>query len=199
MNLNLFWQINHFAARTGWAHPVMAAFALWGGLVLLVVILAVAWAGHRDSSQPARTAAATVLAGVSAVVALGVNQVVAAAHFEARPFVAHHGVTVLLHHAADNAFPSDHATIAGALAAGILVFARRWGLLAILVALFLAFARVYVGVHYPDDVVVGLALGAVVTVLLWAGLGRLLTKTLQDRLPPAGHRLIGSTQPQHTH
>ena len=30
MNLSLFWDINHIAAHTGWAHPVMAVFALWG-------------------------------------------------------------------------------------------------------------------------------------------------------------------------
>lgn len=191
MNLSLFWDINHLAARTGWAHAVMAAFALWAGLLLLVIIWAIAWAARRGRVEAARATAAAVLTAISAVVALGLNQVAAAAHHEARPFVTHPGVTVVLKHVADNGFPSDHAAIAGAVATGIMLFARRWGLVAVLVALLLAFARVYVGVHYPDDVIVGLALGVVTALIIVTALTPLLTRTIQRRLPAQAQRLIG--------
>lgn len=169
-NVATFSAINGLAAHTAWLDPVMAAFALWGGPVLLVLILAAAWWRHRDRYV------AAVLTGVSAVAALGVNQLVADLWFERRPFVTLHGVTMLLAHPADNSFPSDHAVIAGALAVGTLLFARRWGIAAVVVALLLAFARVYAGMHYPIDVIVGLAIGAVVAVVL-VGVGtKLATK-----------------------
>lgn len=169
-NVATFSAINGLAAHTAWLDPVMAAFALWGGPVLLVLILAAAWWRHRDRHV------AAVLTGVSAVAALGVNQLVADLWFEQRPFVTLHGVTMLLAHPADNSFPSDHAVIAGALAVGTLLFARRWGIVAVVVALLLAFARVYAGMHYPIDVIVGLAIGAVVAVVL-VGVGtKLATK-----------------------
>lgn len=159
-NVATFTAINGLAAHTAWLNPVMAAFALWGGPVLLVLILGLAWLRHRDQYVPA------ILTGVSAVAALGVNQVVASFWFEPRPFVTLHGVHVLLAHSADDSFPSDHAVIAGALAVGTLLFARKWGILAAVVAVLLAFARVYAGMHYPLDVLAGLAIGAVVALVL---------------------------------
>ncbi|TDB81541.1 phosphatase PAP2 family protein [Micromonospora sp. KC721] len=63
----------------------------------------------------------------------------------------------------DWSFPSNHATIAGALAVATLLLSRRLGLLAAPLALLAAFSRVFIGVHYPHDVAVGLLLGALVT------------------------------------
>jgi membrane-associated phospholipid phosphatase len=66
----------------------------------------------------------------------------------------------------DFSFPSDHATVAGAVAAGLFLVNRRLGLIAIIAALAMAFARVYVGAHYPGDVAAGLVLGACATTAL---------------------------------
>ena len=52
----------------------------------------------------------------------------------------------------DWSFPSNHATIAGALATAVLLLSPRWGLLAAPLALLAALSRVFVGVHYPHDV-----------------------------------------------
>ncbi|MEH0935765.1 phosphatase PAP2 family protein [Micromonospora psammae] len=60
----------------------------------------------------------------------------------------------------DWSFPSNHATIAGALAAATLLLSRRLGLVAAVLALVAALSRVFVGVHYPHDVGAGLLLGA---------------------------------------
>ncbi|WP_428962613.1 phosphatase PAP2 family protein [Micromonospora fluostatini] len=62
----------------------------------------------------------------------------------------------------DWSFPSNHSTIAGALAAATLLLHRRLGWYAVPLAALAAFSRVYVGVHYPHDVVAGVLLGAVV-------------------------------------
>lgn len=182
-NLALFWDINRLAARTGWAHPFMAAFALWGGPVLLVLLLAVAWWMRRGRGDAARALAAAGLTGVATLVSLGLNQFFAALHQEVRPFLALRGVTVLLSHSADNSFPSDHAALGAALAAGVLVFARGWGVLACAVAVFLAFSRVYAGMHYPLDVLAGLAIGAVAALLLVPTLAGLLGRLVQRRMP----------------
>lgn len=172
-NITLFDAINGLAAHTVALNPVIAAFALWGGPVLLVLILGVAWWRHRDRYVTA------VLTGIAAFAALGVNQLVAALWFEPRPFVALHGVTVLLAHPADDSFPSDHAVIAGALALGTLLLARRWGIVAVVVALLLAFARVYAGMHYPLDVLAGLAIGAVVALVVVGCGGRVAARIVE--------------------
>jgi undecaprenyl-diphosphatase len=163
--------VNSFTRHTGWLHGFMKAYALWGGLVLLalIAILAALWARQRGNPAGLVTA---VLAGLAAVVSLGVNHFVSKAVARTRPCHALHHVTVLLGCASDYSFPSDHAVIAGALAIGLLFFGLRVGLLATLLALLLAFSRVYVGVHYPGDVVAGLLMGAAIAAIIWIVLRR---------------------------
>ena len=63
----------------------------------------------------------------------------------------------------------------GAVATGLLLVNRRLGLLAALAAALMAFARVYIGAHYPWDVLGGLVLGGAVVLLGWLLLRHPLT------------------------
>lgn len=173
--------VNEFARDTGWAHGVLGNYANWAGLVLLALLLVVGWLlGRRRPEAPCLTATA-FLVGVGAVLALLANQAIGPAVARTRPCHALAHVEVLLHCASDSSFPSDHAMIAGAFAAGLLILNRRIGLAALLLALLLAFARVYVGVHYPSDVAGGLAIGAAI--------GTLVVLTLRPTTTAVAQRL----------
>jgi undecaprenyl-diphosphatase len=66
-----------------------------------------------------------------------------------------------------SSFPSDHAVLFFSLSAGIYFVSRRWGIfLMVYTALFVAFPRLYLGLHYPSDLVCGMALGVAVTWLM---------------------------------
>lgn len=97
----------------------------------------------------------------------------------ARPCTEMPGVQVLLTCSADFSMPSDHAVIGGAIAGGLWLVHRRWAVVATVLALLLAAARVYVGVHFPSDVAVGLLFGAVVCVAV-VRLGRRPAQRLVD-------------------
>ncbi|MFF3686080.1 bifunctional phosphatase PAP2/diacylglycerol kinase family protein [Streptomyces sp. NPDC002187] len=56
-------------------------------------------------------------------------------------------------------FPSGHAASAAAFATGVAMESKGWGAAVAPVAASVAFSRVYTGVHYPSDVLVGAALG----------------------------------------
>ena len=80
-----------------------------------------------------------------------------------------------LEHAADPSFPSDHATVF-ACTSVCLLLARmtRWAVVTMAVGSCVAWSRIYLGAHFPFDMVgaVGVTLIAyVVTVPLWRGIG----------------------------
>ncbi len=84
----------------------------------------------------------------------------------ARPYETIANMHLLVDKTTDVSFPSDHAVIVGAVAAGLFLLNRCLGLVAIAAAFAMAFARVYVGAHYPGEVAAGLVLGAAITVVL---------------------------------
>lgn len=65
-----------------------------------------------------------------------------------------------------SSFPSDHAVLFYALSAGMFYISKKAGIFAIIyTTLFIAFPRVYLGLHYPSDIVVGAIVGIMIVVL----------------------------------
>jgi len=160
LDARLFRAINHFADRTSWAHGTIAAYAK-AGIVVFAALLLAGWWTARSADGPDQMAR-VLWAGAGALVALGVNQVVGGLVDRARPYETLADVHVLIARTTDFSFPSDHAVTVGAVATGLFLANRRLGVLTGVLALLMAAARVYVGAHYPGDVVAGLLLGAVV-------------------------------------
>jgi undecaprenyl-diphosphatase len=133
------------------------------GVLLFAAALLAGWWTARANPNP-RAMAAALWAPVGALLALGLNQPLGRLVHEARPYAVLPHALVLVAHSHDFSFPSDHAVMAGAVTAGVLLTHRRLGLVTLAAAVVLAFARVYVGAHFPLDVIAGLLLGAVVTI-----------------------------------
>jgi len=123
--------------------------------------------------------AAALWAALGTLLAVAVNQPLVALVNEQRPYDALTGILVLATPTTDPGFPSDHATMAGAVAAGLFLVNRRVGLIAALAAVLMAFSRVYIAAHYPMDVAAGLLLGAAVTLAGWALLRRVLIRAVE--------------------
>jgi membrane-associated phospholipid phosphatase len=163
--------VNGFARHTPWLHGVVLGYATYGVVLFAVLLLA---GLLRSRTGDNRSLAAAGWACLATLVAVGINQPVGRMFAEARPYTPHPRLLVLASRSSDFSFPSDHAVMAGAAAAGLWLVSRRLGVVAGIAALVMAFARVYIAAHYPWDVVGGLLLGAAVSLLGWVLLGRLL-------------------------
>jgi undecaprenyl-diphosphatase len=192
MDASLYRAVNRLAARTGWAHPLIIAYAK-DGVVLFAALLLVGWwltRRHADISA----VAAVAWAGAGALVALGVGQVIGHAIDRARPYSVMPTAHVLITRTSDFSFPSDHATTVGAVAAGLILAHRRLGLLAAGLAVVMAFARVYVGAHYPGDVAGGLFLGAGIVLAFHPAARRRLRPLLRRLAQSPLRRLVAPRQ-----
>jgi undecaprenyl-diphosphatase len=175
----LFLQVNALARATPWLNPVVAGYAKDGLLVFAVLMVLGWWVARRRGDRRAMAAALWTPLGM--LLALGLNQLLVALVGRARPYAVLPDILVLADRSTDPSYPSDHAGVAGAVTAGLLLVSRRLGLVAAAAALLMAFSRVYIAAHYPLDVLVGLVVGAAVTLGGWLLARPLLTRML-DRL-----------------
>lgn len=99
-----------------------------------------------------------LISGVSAWV---LNQFISLFFYRIRPFAAYEGkiIPLIRETFLEKSFPSDHAAVAMALAAILLLWSPKAGIPLVILALAIAFARVFAGVHYPTDVLAGIIVG----------------------------------------
>ena len=136
---------------------VIARVLADGPLLVAVFVLAVMLA------QPKRSFGILALkAGAAAAIGLLVNFLIGYLWYRPRPFVAGIGHAWIAH-APTSSFPSDHLTAQWAIA-GMLVLdrrTRRWGLGLVLLGLPMAWARIYLGLHYPNDMLGALVVATI--------------------------------------
>ncbi|MFG2588130.1 phosphatase PAP2 family protein [Streptomyces sp. NPDC048438] len=188
-DVSLLYDINGLAkAAPTWFDRVMEFVGEFG--IMFAMVLAVLWCWwsvrRRGTTEDSVTAVAgLVWAPLAAGIALLVNIPIRGFVERPRPFFDHKGLEVLVKGKTDFSFVSDHATMAMAIAVGLFVANRKFGLVAIALALLEGFCRVYMGVHYPTDVIGGFALGTAVALLL-APLAMMLLTPLVGAVARAG-------------
>jgi membrane-associated phospholipid phosphatase len=134
------------------------------GIWVLIVLFCVAALLARRRGLP--ELARGVAAGVGVVAAYLCSELIKQVFSELRPCRNFEVATIADCPApTDWSWPSNHSTIAMAIAVGILAMAPRLGLFAMPWAALIALSRVAVGVHYPHDVLAGVLLAMLVVVL----------------------------------
>ncbi|MFF1513284.1 phosphatase PAP2 family protein [Streptomyces sp. NPDC058305] len=193
-DVDLLYDINGLAKDAPhWFDRGMEFVGEWGLLLAMVLLVVGCWwtVRRRGGTDAASSVAALVWAPLAAGIAVLVNVPIRGFVERPRPFVDHQGLDVLIGGKTDFSFVSDHATLTMAMGVGLFVANRKFGIAGIGLALLEGFCRVYMGVHYPTDVIGGFALGTAVALLLSPLAMALLTPVMKavERSPRAG-RLI---------
>ncbi|MBY0123758.1 undecaprenyl-diphosphatase [Bacillus sp. S/N-304-OC-R1] len=160
MNYEIFQAINNLAGHHPLLDPMMV-FVTEKALLIFAFVLFVMWVLGNDKFKYT-----VIYAALTGALGLLINFIIGHIYFEPRPFVTHH-VHMLIPHAADASFPSDHTTGAFALAIAILLRHRKLGIFIVIFAALTGISRIYVGHHYPFDVLGSIVVGILTSIVVY--------------------------------
>lgn len=170
----LYWIQAHLRCPAlDWLMPKVSLLGDKGMIWILLALVMILWGKHRRGGY-------ILAGGLACSLVLG-NLLLKPLIARPRPCWLDESVPLLVAVPRDYSFPSGH-TLSCFIAAVILLrYDRRFGIPALVLAVLIAFSRLYLFVHFPSDVAAGAVLGVLV------GLG---VSLLADRLPGGKERWV---------
>jgi len=168
---SLLWIQNH--VRQDWLTPIMQfitnlgnAGAIWIAFTVLMLIF-----------KKTRKTGWMSFASLSTMLIIN-NLFLKNAVHRTRPYEVIEGLELITKVPSDYSFPSGHAACAMAGACIIYRYMPKWvGVPAMILAFAISASRLYVGVHYPSDVIGGMILG-----VIFANIGEWLVKLIYKKI-----------------
>ena len=159
---SVFLSLNAGAQAPAFVIIIAKVLANWS-IYLAMVLMIYAWVRRGRLVR-----FALLDATCAALIGLGIAQGITAIWYHPRPFEIGLGRQIL-DHAAEASFPSDHATFMFSLAIPLLGRAgsRRWGVALMLLGFAVAWSRIYLGVHFPLDMLGAFGVAACASILIW--------------------------------
>jgi undecaprenyl-diphosphatase len=149
--------INQFVYHHAWLGRGLSALETWAVPVIAIATFALWLFARPGGDRKWKLASACALG--SAALALLINQLIGKLWDRERPFATHPSAHVWGSRSHDPSFPSDHASAAFGIAFAILLLDRFVGSVFLLAAVTIAVGRVFIGAHYPLDVLAGCFVG----------------------------------------
>ncbi len=152
--------------RTDFLTPIMKLITHLGDKGIFWILIAVVMLFFK------KTRPLGIMAGIALVFSVLINNVIIKPNVgRIRPYEVVDGLKLLIERQDDPSFPSGHSGASFAAAVVFLVKGpRKIGIPAIIMAALIAFSRLYVGVHYPTDVICGIITGtccAIISFMIW--------------------------------
>ncbi|WP_026888010.1 undecaprenyl-diphosphatase [Clostridium beijerinckii] len=150
MNMELFTIINNSANKNTILDEIMIFFSKDLPYIFMAVAAIVFIIGIMKKNSNSRKAVFSAF--VITVINLTLSFIIGNIYYVDRPFVRNK-VNLLVPHVTDASFPSDHATGTMSIALGLAKYNKILSTILTILSLIVGFSRVYVGNHYPMDVV----------------------------------------------
>lgn len=174
MNMEIFRLINNLANKNSFLDKTMIFFSKDVPYIFMAVIAGIFILGVIKNNEEYRKASVNTV--IITIINLIINLVIRAIFHVDRPFV-NNKVNLLVPHDKASSFPSNHATGTMSIALGLEKYNRILGIIMMILSLIVGFSRVYVGDHYPVDVI-----GAYIIVFISNYLYNLLLKNKTEEL-----------------
>lgn len=160
-NVAAFLAVNQYAGQSRFFDTLVIGVAEWMPYFFIMVLILLWFSKNVERKK------SSVIAGCSVLLGLLINHVVSWFYFHPRPFMQGLG-TNLVSHAPDTSFPSDHTTFLFCIAMFLLLHSstRKLGGVLCLLSVLGGLARIYVGVHFPLDVLGAAVVGGVSAFLM---------------------------------
>lgn len=162
LNLLLFSVINASDPASAIAVAIARLAAQWLVFVPAAVVTGLwIWGAPRGRGE-------LLAAGLGLLVGMTINQMIGELWFHPRPFMLGVGHT-LMFHVPENSFPSDHATFLWSVGFALIALGswRPWGWCLVIVGLLVAWARIYLGLHFPMDMAGSLIVSLIAASVAW--------------------------------
>ncbi|MGH0429804.1 undecaprenyl-diphosphatase [Bacillus hominis] len=172
MNYTVFQWINNFAGSSKLLDTLMIAITNSVPYVAILFML-ILWFNNGKKENAIRKQYTVLYTTLSVSIALLVNVIIHAVYYHPRPFITHH-VNQLVPHAADSSFVSDHSVLVFSIAFVFILRGEKLKYIALIWAILVGVSRMYVGVHYPLDI-----LGAAFLTFITSGLVIQSTRILE--------------------
>jgi undecaprenyl-diphosphatase len=149
MNVNLFRTINDLGKEYTYLNNFFIFMAEYMVFILAFIAL-IFWFTRREENRMM-----IISATISFILAEMMGKIAGTLHSNNQPFAELSNVNKLIEKAVDNSFPSDHTILFFAFCMTFFIYQKRWRYIWIMLALVVGISRIWVGVHYPADVIVG--------------------------------------------
>jgi len=150
MNLEFFRLINDLANKNTIIDKIMIFFSKDMPYIFMAATAIIFILGIMNNKIEYRKVALNTI--VLTTINLVLSFIVGSIYYVDRPFV-HNKVNLLFPHTADASFPSDHATGTMSIALGLKNYNKLLSVILTILSVIVGFSRVYVGHHYPLDII----------------------------------------------
>jgi undecaprenyl-diphosphatase len=161
MNSNLFRMINNLGKQYTDLNPFFVFIAEY--MIFFLALAVLMFLFSRGNKNRIMVICAFIALFISEILAKIAGQF----HSNYQPFAELPNVNKLVEKAVNNSFPSDHTIIFFSFCITFWLFKRGWGLLWGILAVLVGISRIWVGVHYPADVLVGAIISIVSAMIVY--------------------------------